>query len=171
MSAPAVIGFKQRVVVGIADLAVSNHPNTVLTTYSLGACLGVAIYDPVVKVGGLLHSMLPDSTIDPTKAAATPALFVDTGMPAMFQAATKLNADKRRLLIYVAGGAQVLDDIGFYNLGQRNYGALVRWLLKEDLRIQAERVGGMINRTLSLNLQTGELTLKNSGQTKDVALC
>ena len=79
MPSPTFIGFEHRVVIGLAELAVSNNPNAVLTTYSLGSCLGVAVYDPVAKVGGLMHAMLPDSNIDPVKAKAYPGMFVRHG--------------------------------------------------------------------------------------------
>lgn len=171
MPSPALIGFEHKVVVGIADLAVSNNPNTILTTYSLGSCLGVAVYDPIVKVGGLLHLMLPDSRIDPAKAAAQPAMFVDSGVPALFRAAYDLRAEKHRMLIYVAGGAQVLDNSGFFSIGKRNYDALSQLLQQHNLRIRAEDVGGLSNRTLHLNLRTGEVTLKISGQPKELILC
>ncbi|MGZ3387730.1 MAG: chemotaxis protein CheD, partial [Isosphaeraceae bacterium] len=49
-------------VVGISDLKVSNNPADSMITYALGSCIAVAVYDPVAKVGGLLHFMLPDST-------------------------------------------------------------------------------------------------------------
>jgi len=161
----------QRIVVGIADLAVSNDPNRTLTTYSLGACLGVAIYDPVVKVGGLLHVMLPDSSIDPVKAAKLPAMFVDTGVPSLFRACYQMQAEKQRMLIAVAGGAQILDNNGVFNIGSRNFDALCRLLKEHSLRIQAEHVGGMANRTMQLNLATGEVRLKVSGQPQEVILC
>ena len=61
-----------RRIVGISDLAVGRGPD-LLITYALGSCLGIAIHDPVARVGGLLHVMLPDSTIDRNKAQATPA--------------------------------------------------------------------------------------------------
>lgn len=170
MPSPTLAGFEHKVVVGIADLAVSNNQNVILTTYSLGSCLGVAIYDPVVRVGGLLHLMLPDSGIDPAKAAANPAMFVDTGVPTLFRAAYELRADKHRLQIYVAGGAQIMDNSGFFNIGRRNYEALTALLARHSLHIQAEQVGGLVNRTLYLNLATGGVSLKVSGQTKDIAL-
>jgi chemotaxis protein CheD len=171
MSPAPLSGFEHKIVVGIADLAVSNNPNVILTTYSLGSCLGVAIYDPAVQVGGMLHLMLPDSSIDPAKGAAQPAMFVDTGLPALFRAAYELHADKRRIRIYIAGGAQVMDNSGFFNIGKRNYEALTNLLQSHGLRIQAEQVGGLVNRTLCLCLRTGEVSLKTSGQTKDMPLC
>ncbi len=70
-----------RQIVGIADLKVSRERDDVIVTYALGSCLGVAIYDPVAGVGGMLHVMLPMSTIDPAKAQDNPCMFVDTGVP------------------------------------------------------------------------------------------
>src|ERR1700688_1071691 len=110
MSSSMPTGIEHKVVVGIADLAASNNPNVILTTYSLGSCLGVAVYDPIVRVGGLLHLMLPDSRIDRGKAATHPAMFADTGMPALIHATGQLRAEKNRMLIYVAGGAQIMDN-------------------------------------------------------------
>lgn len=170
MPSPSLAGFEHKVVVGLADFAVSNSQNVILTTYALGSCLGIAIYDPIVRVGGLLHIMLPDSGIDPVKAAAKPAMFVDTGVPALFRAAYELHADKHRIQIYVAGGAQIMDNSGFFNIGRRNYDALTALLAKHGLHIHAEEVGGMVNRTLYLNLATGVVSLKVSGQAKDTSL-
>ena len=78
-------GFERKLVVGVGGLAVSNNQSMILTTYSLGSCLGITIYDPVTRAGGLLHAMLPDSTIDTAKAAGQPAMFVDTGVGALFR--------------------------------------------------------------------------------------
>jgi len=170
MSPPSPSGFEHKVVVGIAELAVSNNPNVTLATYSLGSCLGIAIYDPVVKAGGLLHIMLPDSTVDSVKAAKHPAMFVDSGVPALFRATYQLRAEKHRMIISVAGGAQILDSGGFFNIGSRNYDALIGLLKDHGLRIDAEQVGGMVNRTMSLRLATGEVWLKTSGQSQEVIL-
>jgi chemotaxis protein CheD len=173
MASPSlsILGFQQKVVVGIADMAVSNNPNSVLATYSLGSCVGIAIYDPVSRVGGLLHAMLPDSTIDLEKAGRKPAMFVDTGIPALFRAAYELRAEKHRVHIYVVGGAQIMDSSGFFNIGKRNYDAVQGIFSRHGLRAVAEEVGGMVNRTMFLNLSTGILSLKISGQTEEVVLC
>ncbi len=171
MPAPSLTGFNQKVIVGIAEMVASNNQNVTLTTYSLGSCLGIAIYDPVVKAGGLLHIMLPDSTIDSVKAAKQPSMFVDTGVPALFRAAYQLRAEKHRMIICVAGGAQIMDSGGFFNIGSRNYDALGKLFAEHGLKIQAEQVGGMVNRTMHLNLATGEVRLKISGQPQETILC
>ena len=59
-SLSALAGFERKLVVGVGGLAVSNNQSVVLTTYSLGSCLGVTVYDPVSRSGGLLHAMLPE---------------------------------------------------------------------------------------------------------------
>ena len=171
MPSPSLTGFEQKVVIGIADYAVTNNQNLILSTYSLGSCLGIAIYDPVARVGGLLHAMLPDSTIDAHKAANQPAMFIDTGIPALFRAAYDLKAEKYRLKIYVAGGAQIMDSGGFFNIGRRNYDALSALFTQHGLKAQAEEIGGMVNRTMYLNIATGEVSLKTSGQLKETQLC
>lgn len=173
MPSPSIIGigFEHRVVVGLAELVVSNNPSAVLTTYSLGSCLGVAIYDPVVKVGGLLHAMLPDSTIDSGKAASQPGMFLDTGLPLLLQEAFAMRADKRRLRIYVAGGAQIMDDNNVFNIGGRNCTALAEFLRRENLHTDAQQVGGHVNRTVYFSIQTGRVSLKVSGLQNEVILC
>jgi chemotaxis protein CheD len=172
MSGPTLASFLDpKVVVGVGELAVSNDVSEVLATYSLGSCLAVSIYDPAARVGGLLHAMLPDSGIDPAKGAAKPGMFIDTGLPALLRAAGRLGAEQRRLQICVAGGAQVLDWGGFFNIGKRNYAALVALLNQCGLAIQAEQVGGLNSRSLYLRLASGEVRLKISGQTRDYVLC
>ncbi|MFH2035216.1 MAG: chemotaxis protein CheD, partial [Candidatus Zixiibacteriota bacterium] len=70
-------------ILGISEIYVSNVPGDVLITYSLGSCIGLTAYDPVVKVGGMIHYMLPLSKIAPEKAKAKPGMFADTGIPAL----------------------------------------------------------------------------------------
>ncbi len=167
----AQLGFEQKVVIGIAELAVSNNANATLTTYSLGSCLGISIYDPEVRVGGLLHVMLPDSRIDSGKATAQPAMFVDSGIVALFRTVLDLGAQKQRVQVCVAGGAQIMDNSGYFNIGKRNYEALTKMLNDHGLSVHAEQVGGMVNRTMYLNLATGDVRLKVSGQPQEIFLC
>ncbi len=81
-------------IVGVGDMKVSNDPNTVLVTYSLGSCIGVGVYDPVAKVAGLLHYMLPESSLDAVKARKNPFMFGDTGIPVLFKETYRLGAKK-----------------------------------------------------------------------------
>lgn len=152
-------------VVGVADMVVSNDSSAEIVTYSLGSCLGITIYDPVKKIGGLLHLMLPDSKIDAAKAVSAPYMFVDTGVPRLFHAAYNLGAERSRLTIKVAGGAQLLDQQGIFNIGARNFDALGKLLAQNGLRPHATDVGGLSSRTVRLDLTTGQVTVKTPGAT------
>ena len=147
-------------VVDIADLAVSRDPETTLVTYSLGSCIGVSIWDPVVRAGGMLHYMLPDSALSPEKAGNAPGMFLDTGVPSLFRALYELGGVKNRLVVKVAGGSMLLDDRGTFNIGKRNYLALRQLFWKNGVMIDGEDVGGSVSRTLRLHVGTGEVTVK-----------
>ena len=151
------------VVVGVSDMKISNNPEEILVTYSLGSCIGVVIYDPVVKVGGMLHFMLPDSSIDMKKAEKYPYMFCDKGVPALFKATYKEGALKQNMLVYVFGGAQILDQKNFFNIGKRNYTALRKIFFKNNVVITYENVGGNVNRTVRLEINTGNIYVKTSG--------
>jgi chemotaxis protein CheD len=98
-------------------------------------------------------------------------MFVDTGMAALLRAACQMRADKRRLRIFLAGGARIMDDQNLFNIGGRNLAAFAEWLRREDLRSNAEEVGGQVNRTIGLSIETGRVTLKVSGVSHEVNLC
>lgn len=150
-------------IVGVADMKVSNNPAESVITYSLGSCIGVVVYDPAVRVGGILHYMLPESSIDREKASARPFMFADTGIPILFKSAYQLGAVKSRMRIYVAGGAEILDQKGFFNIGKRNYMALKKMFFKNNVIIHKQDVGGNINRTVRLEIGTGDIYVKTSG--------
>ena len=154
---------RKALVVGVADMVVSNDSSAEIVTYSLGSCLGLTIYDPVKKIGGLLHLMLPDSKIDDAKAVSAPFMFVDTGVPRLFHAAYNLGAERSRLVVKVAGGAQLLDQQGIFNIGIRNYAALEKLLAQNGLKAHATEVGGLSSRTLRLDLTNGQVTIKTPG--------
>lgn len=152
-----------QIVVGMADMQVTNDPEAILITYALGSCIGVTLYDPWAKVGGLLHFMLPESKLDRQKAQAKPCMFADTGIPPLFQEAYRLGAEKKRLQVKVVGGSQIMDDSGFFNIGKRNYIALRKIFWTNNVLLQAEDVGGNVNRTLRLEMKSGRVWVKTSG--------
>ncbi len=160
----------KRIIVGAGQLAVSAESGDVLSAFSLGSCLSVAVYDPLIRVGGLLHVLLPESSLSPTRASTAPATFVDTGVPALFHALYALGAEKYRTLIYVIGGAQIIDDAGVFNIGRRNYDALTVLLHKHNLRIRGEHVGGGLNRSVALHIATGKVLVRTTGQAGEIAL-
>mgnify|MGYP005849070137 CR=1 FL=1 len=156
-------------IVGVADMKISNNPEESVITYSLGSCIGLVVYDPAVRVGGILHYMLPESSIDKDKAGARPFMFADTGIPRLFKTAYQLGAVKSRIRVYVAGGAEILDQKGFFNIGKRNYMALKKMFFKNNVIIHKQDVGGNINRTVRLEIGTGDIYVKTSGS-KEVVI-
>jgi len=151
-----------QIVVGISDLKVSGNIGDVLITYALGSCIGVAVYDPYVTVGGLLHFMLPDSSIDGNKAKKTPAMFADTGIPLLFKSCYKLGAEKKSMIVKVAGGASIMDDMNYFRIGQKNITALRKMFWRNNVIIDGEDIGKNHNRTVQLHISTGKVLVKNS---------
>ena len=150
------------IVIGISDLKVSNNINDVLVTYALGSCVGVTAYDPVVKVGGLLHFMLPESSLDMRKAVENPAMFADTGIPLLFKTCYELGAKKRRMIVKVAGGASILDDANFFRIGQKNVTAMKKLFWKNNVFIDGEDTGTNCNRTFSIHISTGKVFVRTA---------
>jgi len=156
------------IVVGMADLRVSNSPDERLVTYALGSCLGIAVYDPMARVGGLLHVMLPLSSMDTARAAENPALFVDTGVPELFRSCYRLGASKQRMIVRVAGGASATapGEPDQFQIGKRNILTLRKLLWKNGVLIHAQDVGGhQLSRTMAIAMDDGSTTLKMGGTT------
>ncbi len=145
-------------------MKVSGSPNDVLITYSLGSCLGVVIYDPVVQVAGLLHSMLPLSKIDPAKAQSSPCMFVDTGIPLLFNQAYQMGAEKKRIIVKAVGCSSMLDEKGYFKIGERNFTVLRKLLWKNNILIDKEDIGGFQSRTVSISVGTGRVIVKSDGK-------
>jgi len=150
---------------------VSRDPEAVLVTYALGSCVGVCMFDPVVKVGGLLHIMLPDSALDPRKAEATPHMFADTGIASLLRMMAATGAVQRRISVRLAGGAQVVDARDVFSIGKRNYAAVRKVLWKEGLLVDGEMVGGEVSRTVRLEVGSGRFAVRESGRAeRDIPL-
>ena len=148
-------------------MKISDRRGDILITYALGSCLGIAIYDPEACVGGLLHVMLPLSTIDPEKAARNPFMFVDTGVPKLFIECYKAGAKKERLQVKVAGGAfSKTEGEDLFQIGRRNFIILRKLLWRNGVLLSSYDVGGTLSRTMSLEIGTGRVTVKADGITR-----
>jgi chemotaxis protein CheD len=156
-----------RRVVGIADMVISGDSRDLLITYALGSCLGVCVFDPVARVGGLLHLMLPHAALSPEKAAQNPLMFADTGIPKLFLGSYALGAKKERMLVAVAGGASfnqgATDESA---VGQRNIAMLRRVLWINGVLLRKHELGGSEPRNMSIDLNSGLVTLGCAGETR-----
>ncbi len=150
--------------VGMADLKVAKAPD-VLTTLGLGSCIGLTLYDPVSKVGGLVHYMLPDST--QLKNNSNIAKFGDTGIAELLDQVVKAGASKTRLVAKIAGGAsmfQVSNNAAVGKVGERNAEMAKIMLKKFGIRLIAEDTGLNFGRTVELDCSNGDYMIKAVGK-------
>ena len=162
--------FGQRLVVGVADLAASRDAQAVLSTYSLGSCIGVVAYDARAMVGGILHVMLPSSAIAPDKAAAQPAMFVDTGLELFLRTLGALGAEHGQTRLVVAGGASVIAGHDPFRIGERNAGAALEHLRRSGYGVLHTDIGGIVNRALHLEMDAGLVTITTPQKGSRVSL-
>lgn len=157
--------MKNVVKVGMADLKVCKEPDS-LTTLGLGSCVGICLYDPITKVSGMAHIMLPDST--QISRDKNPAKYADTGIDLLIREMMALGANKGRLKAKIAGGAQMFafnasaDSLG--RVGDRNVEAVKKNLMALSIPIIAEDTGLNYGRTIEFSSVDGSLLIKSVGK-------
>jgi len=156
-----------RHVIVVGDMK-TGKKGDLLVTHALGSCLGLMIFDPVAGVGGLLHAMLPLSKINPEKAEQNPYMFVDTGVPALFQQVYAMGGEKKRLIVKAAGCGNPLGKNEMFKIGERNFTVLKKLLWKNNVMIKARDVGGTASRTVHFELNSGLTTITSNGQKKEL---
>lgn len=157
-----------RLVVGISERSFSAQAGDLIVTHALGSCVGVAIHDPVAKVGGILHYMLPLSSLDQEKARKNPFMFGDSGIPAFFQEAYALGANKDRLRVVIAGGARVIESVQTLDIGARNVVIARKLFWKNSILIAAEDVEGNRPRTMFLEVGSGKTWFTTRGEVHEL---
>ena len=146
--------------VGMAGYKVGRAPATIIS-YGLGSCIGISLYDPQTKAGGLLHIMLPDST--QARPTDNPAKFADTGLPLMLRDVLELGASRSRLVAKIAGGAQMFafaNATDIMRVGARNAEAAKKILKELNIRLLSEDTGGNYGRTVQIDLNDGVYKVK-----------
>lgn len=144
----------------MADLNIGRAPD-ILTTVGLGSCIGLTLYDPVTKVGGLVHYMLPDSKAVSNNSNI--AKFADTGVQELLKRVTMAGANRGRLVAKIAGGAKmfaVTQESNIGSVGERNSFAAKQLLHQLNIRLIAEDTGLNFGRTVELHCDTGDFYIK-----------
>lgn len=150
--------------VGMADLNIAKSPDS-LTTIGLGSCIGIAVYDPSSKIGGLAHIMLPDSTR--MKNNSNIAKFADTGIEELIKKMVAAGASKTRMVAKIAGGAKMFEVSGLSevgNIGAKNAEASKKKLKELGIRLVAEDTGLNYGRTVELHCENGDFLIKSVGK-------
>jgi chemotaxis protein CheD len=148
--------------VASGEFHVSANDEDVLITYDLGDSIVVMIYDPLARIGGLLHFQMPNSAANPGLSLRQPGAFADTGIPLLLRAAEQCGAQKKRLILKAAGGAQVEGDQSIPQIGKKNYLAMRKILWKTGVVIRHENIGGTATRTVALQVNTGHTVVKEA---------
>lgn len=149
---------------GISERSFSTQPGDQIVTHALGSCVGVVVHDAQACVGGILHYMLPMSSLDPEKGAANPFMFGDLGIPAFFKEAYALGASKDRMRVVIAGGARVIESVQTLDIGARNVVIARKLFWKNGVMIAAEDVEGNRPRTLFLEVGSGRTWFTTRGE-------
>ena len=160
--------LKTKTIISVSDAKVSNDPADLLTTYSLGSCIGVCLYDSTTHTGGMLHYQLPDSKIDPERAQEKPFMFADSGMKLLIKKLLSMGANKKRMQVKIAGGAEMNTGPKGFNIGKRNYLAIRKILWKNGMFIDAEDVGGFSPRNVYMNIADGTVSVRSNGIEKSL---
>lgn len=154
-----------RVVIGIGGLVVRQSQAGVIVTHALGSCLGIAVYEKANRIGGMLHAQLPLSGQNPQRAAVAPTFFVDLGLRMLLQAVADLGADRKKLRLTVAGAANMTaSTTDIFQIANRNLTVFRKTLWQEGLLVAGEDVGGVIPRTMTLQLDSGQTVIESQGQ-------
>ena len=156
--------LKTKLIVDVSDAKVSSNPMDILTTYSLGSCVAVCLYDPVVHIGGMLHYQLPNSNVDKDKAEKRPFMFGDTGLQILVDKIISMGASKKRLQVKIAGAARMQTGPDGFDIGRRNYLAARRNLWLKGLFIDAEDIGGSSPRNMYMDMTDGTVIIKSVGK-------
>ena len=155
----------KKLTVGIADMKIAQGSG-VLITYALGSCIGLCFHDPRLRLGALLHIMLP---LNMEAGRKNPLKYADTGIRETLKQLEQKGASRSRMVIKIAGGAKMFEVNGnsLGNIGQRNIESVHTILRKENIKLVAEHVGGTVARTLLFDVASGQGCIRSYGH-KDI---
>lgn len=155
--------MNDKITIGIADMKMAQGQG-MLVTYALGSCIGICLYDPTIKLGALVHIMLP---LNMETGRKNPMKYADTGIRETLKQMEAKGANRSRITAKIAGGAMMFKDGGsssLGNIGQRNIESVKLNLKKEGIRLLKEDVGGAVARTLLFDVDSGLGCVRSYGR-------
>ncbi len=155
-------------VVGIGGLDASKSPEDTLVTYALGSCVALILYEPRIKLAGMAHIALPESSVSLAKATELPGYFADTGVPLLMRLLVKLGASPAtsRIRAKLVGGSRIMDNDRVFDIGSRNIEAIRARLREHKIVSAAEDIGGVLSRTVSVRVADGRVEIQTSDMKK-----
>lgn len=154
--------MSDKLIIGIADMKMAKGEG-MLVTYALGSCIGICLHDPVLKLGALVHIMLP---VNMEAGRKTPMKYADTGIRETLRLMEGKGASRNRITAKIAGGAKMFEvgSSSLGNIGQRNIESVHMNLKKEGIRLLKEDVGGTVARTLLFDVVSGQGCIRSYGR-------
>jgi len=153
--------MNDKLTVGIADMKMAKE-NGMLITYALGSCIGICLYDPLIKLGALVHIMLP---VNMETGRKNTMKYADTGLAETIRQMEAKGASRIRLKAKIAGGAKMFECSGSLgNIGQRNIESVHLNLRKAGIHLLAEDTGGSVARTLLFDVNSGQACIRCYGR-------
>jgi len=154
--------MSEKRIIGIADMKLAKVEG-MLVTYALGSCIGICLHDPAIKLGALVHIMLP---LNMETGRKNPMKYADTGIKETLRQMEAMGARRDRITAKIAGGAKMFEESGgaLGNIGQRNIESVHTILKMEGIHLVAEDVGGGVARTLTFDAATGMATVQSYGK-------
>ena len=135
-----------------------------LVTYALGSCIGICLYDSSIKLGALVHIMLP---LNMETGRKNPMKYADTGIRETLRQMEAKGARRMHITAKIAGGAKMFDigdNVSLGNIGQRNIESVRMILKNERIRILKEDLGGTTARTLLFDVSNGLGCIRSYGK-------
>jgi len=153
----------QEAIARMGEVVFSSEDRQVLRALGLGSCIGLCVYDPVVRVGCVAHIVLPEA-----RAGATGEIgkYADMAVPYVIEQMTERGAVRARIRAAIAGGAQLFAFEGageHMDIGKRNADAVKQLLVKTRTKLVAEDTGGKQGRTVTFDAATGTVTVRTAG--------
>jgi len=158
---------KDPISLGLGEHAISRDPEDVLVAYGLGSCLGISMVDPLTRISGLLHAVLPGAVNGVPSSDPNSYKYVDSGIEDLLAALVKEGANKNRLIVSIVGGANMLISPGLKNsfdIGTRNMETARKTLQRLNMSIAAEEVGGHTGRTVHVYVADSRVTVRVIGE-------
>lgn len=155
---------EETITVGLGEISATDNPSASLACFGLGSCIGLCAYDPVAKVAGMAHIVLPGSNHNGRGKTSTK--FADVAVPALLEEMRKLGALKSRLIVKLVGGAQMILSPDFdssFEMGLRNLKMTKKALTSEGIRPVASDTGGSQGRTVWLYADSGRVMVRTAG--------
>lgn len=145
--------MESKITIGIADMKMAQSSG-MLITYALGSCIGICLYDQKIKLGALIHIMLP---LNMEPGRKNTMKYADTGIRETLKMMEAKGASRSRITAKIAGGAKMFEIKGgsLSNIGQRNIESVHNTLRREGVKLLQEDVGGTVARTLLFDVGTG----------------